>query len=58
MTEVGSGARGLEIPGCNIDRLIIFENKIRVYILPTGYFEFDIKNDFEGDPDVVCTSED
>ena len=56
--EVSSGARGVEIPGDSIDRVVIFNNKIRIYILPTGYFEFDIDQDFEGDPDIISTSVD
>ena len=54
--EVNSGARGVEITGDSIDRVVIFNNKIRIYILPTGYFEFDIKEEFAGAPDIVSTS--
>lgn len=58
VTEIQSGARGLEILGIQIDRVLIFANKIRIYILPTGYFEFNIEQDYEGNPDQVSTSMD
>lgn len=58
ITEIQSGAKGLEILGTQIDRVIIFANKIRIYILPTGYFEFNIHQDFEGDANQISTSMD
>lgn len=54
--EVETGARGLAIPGDQIDRILIFANTIRIYILPSGYFQFDIKKDFTGNPETVATS--
>lgn len=58
ITEIESGAKGIEIPGDEIDRIIVFANKIRVYILPTGYFEFNITNEFDGDANQISTSVD
>lgn len=54
--EIESGARGLEIPGDQIDRILVFANTIRIYILPTGYFQFEIVKDFSGNPETVATS--
>lgn len=54
--EIESGARGLEILGDQIDRILVFANTIRIYILPTGYFQFEIVKDFSGNPETVATS--
>lgn len=56
--EFSSGARGIEVTGDKIDRLIIFANKLRVYILPTGFFEFNVTDEVEGDENAVAMSVD
>lgn len=47
------------VSGKIVDRIALYNDRIMVYVLPTGHFEFKIKQmEFKGKPDTVCLSED